>query len=1031
MKHIALTLLFCLTSSALAEDAGVLILLGAKDKETTVWDGGMTVSAGSVTEVSGWRFERTDKITGKAEWQVSTRNATIQGRANKQAAQAKAKANENRLKRVAALAGPMQDNGILARLVGIDETTEVRVTTKQGDFAFKLSDVPFGARKEMLDGKVIVQRTASGRALSTTRADDDFPAIALGPKNTVYVTWQSFTPGIDRDERAKRWEKEPEDLSFLAKPAGGDQLFLAARKDQQWGESVAITKPGRDIYKSAVAVDGDGAAWVFWSERDAKSGFDIHVRAMSAGGQLNDDSLIAGEPGNELMPVATTDSNGRIWVAWMAAEKGKFCIKAIYQAEGDWSAPITVSENNANCWNPAIAATKGKVAVAWDTYEKGDYDVMMREFDLKGKAVTAPVAVANTHDYEARASIAYDKDGALYIAWEQSGQTWGKDWGAYDGSDGIGLYRDRKIGLMVRKDGQWMEPAGDVTAALPGALAFSAARFNRGAPPVSPETEDATINASAYLDPAQRKGVPGKHAEAGKGSGTYNNLGRLLCDAEGRVWCIVRGRQNNSRAVLGSTWVSAAAYLEGDKWTGPILIPHSENLIYNLPALAAGPKALLIAHNTDHRMGRLGEFQASKDPKGKGGNAALDAAKDPFDNDVFFSRIPVPAGAMKPVVLKPATKQPLDNPQPSARTIAERDEVKRIRDYRANVGGKELRILRGEFHRHTEISGDGGGDGPLEDMWRYGMDGALMDWLGNGDHDHGNGREYPWWLTQKTTDAFHIPGAFDPMFTYERSVSFPEGHRNVVFAQRGVRTLPRLAISDPRVIAPAPDTLMLYKYLHQFGGVCALHTSVGSMGSDWRNNDPVVEPFVEIYQGARQNYERPGAPRSPTADDAIGGWEPSGFVNLALLKGYRLAFQSSSDHGSTHISYAMIWSDGASREGILAGMKSRHTYAATDNIIADTRCMAADGKERMMGDEFAVKGAPVIKAKFIGTTPFAKITLVKDDVEVPMQVTAEKEVSIEWTDPKPETGKTSYYYFRGEQTNGELVWASPMWIKSE
>ncbi len=72
-----------------------------------------------------------------------------------------------------------------------------------------------------------------------------------------------------------------------------------------------------------------------------------------------------------------------------------------------------------------------------------------------------------------------------------------------------------------------------------------------------------------------------------------------------------------------------------------------------------------------------------------------------------------------------------------------------------NVNGKELQILRGEFHRHTEISGDGGGDGALEDMWRYGIDVAAMDWIGNGDHDNGAGREYTWWLTQKTTDVFH------------------------------------------------------------------------------------------------------------------------------------------------------------------------------------------------------------------------------------------------------------------------------------
>ena len=34
------------------------------------------------------------------------------------------------------------------------------------------------------------------------------------------------------------------------------------------------------------------------------------------------------------------------------------------------------------------------------------------------------------------------------------------------------------------------------------------------------------------------------------------------------------------------------------------------------------------------------------------------------------------------------------------------------------------------------------------------------------------------------------------------------------------------------------------------------------MGTDWRDNDPDAEPVVEIYQGMRQNYEMPEAPRS-------------------------------------------------------------------------------------------------------------------------------------------------------------------------
>ncbi len=321
-------------------------------------------------------------------------------------------------------------------------------------------------------------------------------------------------------------------------------------------------------------------------------------------------------------------------------------------------------------------------------------------------------------------------------------------------------------------------------------------------------------------------------------------------------------------------------------------------------------------------------------------------------------------------------------------------------------------------------------------MWRYAIDVAGMDWLGCGDHDNGQGREYTWWLTQKTTDAFRIAGVFEPPFTYERSVRYPEGHRNVVFEQRGVRTLPRLPISERNFQGHAPDTQMLFDYLKFFNGVCASHTSATSMGTDWRDWHPEVEPMVEIYQGARQNYERPGAPRTPTATDAIGGWEPLGFINLALKRGYRFSFQASSDHGSTHISYALVIAENNSRAALLKAMRQRHTYAATDNIIAEYTSQAG-GRTYMMGDEFTTATPPTLRVRFIGTAPFRKVTLVKDDVEIVLGEPNRTDVEFTWTDPNPEPGRTSYYYVRGEQvpgegeTVGELVWASPMWIKYE
>src|SRR5205085_5062294 len=101
-------------------------------------------------------------------------------------------------------------------------------------------------------------------------------------------------------------------------------------------------------------------------------------------------------------------------------------------------------------------------------------------------------------------------------------------------------------------------------------------------------------------------------------------------------------------------------------------------------------------------------------------------------------------------------------------------------------------------------------------------------------------------------------------------------------------------------------------------------------------------------------------------------WEPKGFVNLALLKGYKFGFESSSDHGSTHISYAMVLAEDHSRESVMKAMKLRHTYGATDNIIAEFRC-SAGGKEHIMGDEFSSAEVPKLQVKLHGTAPFSKV----------------------------------------------------------
>ena len=119
------------------------------------------------------------------------------------------------------------------------------------------------------------------------------------------------------------------------------------------------------------------------------------------------------------------------------------------------------------------------------------------------------------------------------------------------------------------------------------------------------------------------------------------------------------------------------------------------------------------------------------------------------------------------------------------------------------------------------------------------------------------------YLSQQAADIFFVSGRFTPLYGYERSLNFPNGHRNVMFAKRGVPLRPSpLDEKQAKTGAQA-----LYAYLRKHRGIAVSHTSATGMGTDWRDNDPEVEPLVEIYQGDRVSAEHEGAPKAATRSD--------------------------------------------------------------------------------------------------------------------------------------------------------------------
>ncbi len=657
-----------------------------------------------------------------------------------------------------------------------------------------------------------------------------------------------------------------------------------------------------------------------------------------------------------------TDRSGGLHLIWTGYRHGQSYVLWSKQEGTGWSNPVAVS--GANAWMPAAASdSQGNLYVLWDSYGTGNYDIFLRKIGRNG-ALGPIQQVTKSPRFQAGASVAVDQQDRVWVAWNESGANWGKDWSHEDQWRSTTLYANRQIRVAVLDEGVWKQPAGDMMAAVPE-------RYNR-----------------------------------------YVEDPRLAVDASGRVWIAFRIRTAcaMNRAdywASNGRWEEFLTSYEGGRWTPPIPVPESSSRPDGIFELRPGPSGIWAAWANDNR--RFGPGSGFEGGADREANQAIEAAALSLGNTVAQA-------ALEPFVETPGGAAPLEG--------RETEDVARVRGYRASIAGTEYRILRGDFHRHTEISQDGSGDGSVEDYFRYMLDAAQMDTGIITDHNAGGDDEYTWWRTEKAHDLFHIRDRFTPLFGYERSVAYPNGHRNIVFAQRGVRTLPISREENAGAVNTGP---ILYPYLKQNRGIGMLHSLATGQGSDYRDNDPAVEPLVEIYQGYHAAYEYEGGPRAETQDYMVtihGGYKPLGFYWNALKKGYKLGVQSSSDHIATHTSYTLIYTPSVKREDIVESMRRRHVYGATDNILLDFRADAT----HMMGDIFESRRSPKFQVKVVGTSTIDKVEIIKDGKFVfnsqPNGVTA----NFTYVDANPGQGE-SWYYVRVTQLDRNLAWSSPIWVK--
>src|SRR5260370_1476325 len=432
-------------------------------------------------------------------------------------------------------------------------STIARVPTPQGPFSFRLQDLQDGRPLLVLDGDVSVQQTPTPQQVSgALDGQQDYPALAVAKDGTVWLGWQAYK------DRA-------------------DNVYAPHSTPAGWSEPDRLTGEKADVFETAIGEDAKGRIWAVGSERTNED-WDLYARSYD-GRQWDERRKLTCGDHPDIFHRLVSDSAGGLHLIWTGYRNGESHVFWSKQEGAGWSAPVEVSGTGG--WGPTAAAdSKGNLNVVWDSYREGNYDVFLRRIGRDG--TVGPIQqVTHSPRFQANATVTVDKRDRVWVAWDESGANWGKDWSHEDQWRSTVLYADRHIRVAVLEDGTWKQPAASMMAAVP-------LRYNR-----------------------------------------YVQDPRLSTDSAGRVWMAfqIRTSSGMNRADFWASngrWEYFLTSYEGERWTPAIPVPESSSRPGGILQIAPGVAGVWTAWANDNR--RFGPQQGFEAGPNRKANQEIDAA---------------------------------------------------------------------------------------------------------------------------------------------------------------------------------------------------------------------------------------------------------------------------------------------------------------------------------------------------------------------------------------------------------------------
>ena len=339
------------------------------------------------------------------------------------------------------------------------------------------------------------------------------------------------------------------------------------------------------------------------------------------------------------------------------------------------------------------------------------------------------------------------------------------------------------------------------------------------------------------------------------------------------------------------------------------------------------------------------------------------------------------------------------------------------------VPGATEQVYWGDIHGKTSFSGDG--LAPIDDYIRYGQDSAGMDFTCVTDHS--GCAQGSWITTQEKAAEYTENGRFVALKGFE--FSYARGHRNVYFDNHEIEDVwpkERLNLDGDRPF---------FEYLRTRKGELVSIPHHTLVWTDWDVYDQELEPVCEIYSmwGCSERTVGEGNPL----------WDksciPGGGAQAGMARGYRYGFIACSDTHSGFpgrqypdrygfcFSYksglSAIRADELTAKSLVDNLKARNCYATTGARIYVE--FAVNGHR--MGSEIESDEAREITGRVVGTAPISRIDIVRNNMDWKVLTPGVDDAAIELVDEEELAG-TTWYYLRVTQADGEMAWASPVWV---